>query len=757
MFSKLKFSVENIILFSLSIIAAINSVLFLWFKTGYEYFYKGINLAVATSPFHYPIYFILIVLILGTLAYFSKKFNWLNFITKIIIATFPTEIVFLWILSSVDPHYTPLHWIFHIIPTVWIYILFFLVLYKLGKIFKIKLSFFEKKINFKGWLKKQGKVYLTALGIVMTLSFSFGLYNIQKAAIVDEALWTFDKIPSFWKNIEECDWYGTRVSDKPGLTVAAISGLGILEIANPAKYDSNDINPEKIEKLNFAFRFPILAFVILMLPVLYFSLKKLLDKKSAILSVTFIGLSPILIGVTRMLNPDALLWVFTTLSLIAFLTFLEKKKDSALIWSGIFLGFSLLTKYVSNFLYIFFLGTIFLKYIFSKSAKKNSNLFFKKNLFSYMVLVFISFLTFFIAYPATWIKPDRIFLGTIFSQAFEPIFPYFIAILLISLIDTFFLKNIILKNILDFISNQKQKLAWLASGIFLFFLGIIFWNAYTGSSLFDLAAILSSPKSSYRDTNSLWFMATNFYPLIFGISPIALFLIIYFLIKSFGQKIKNTLRFRVSFYLIIFILLYYIGSVFSNVSATIRYQIILYPLVFIISGIWLNFLTKKFKEKKYWPEISIFLLILILSSVLFCIKPFYFSYASILLPQKYHIDYKDMGLGSYEAAMYLNSLPNAEEIDIWTDKNGVCTFFVGKCYAEFDKNILREREFDYYVVSSGRKSLSTNKIKTLLGRGYNETPRIDNLYLSKGSVITIELANRPNNYIKIFKKDTFEK
>ena len=38
-----------------------------------------------------------------------------------------------------------------------------------------------------------------------------------------------------------------------------------------------------------------------------------------------------------------------------------------------------------------------------------------------------------------------------------------------------------------------------------------------------------------------------------------------------------------------------------------------------------------------------------------------------------------MGDGSYEAGMYLNSLPNSEELKVWSDRNGVCVVFNGYC------------------------------------------------------------------------------
>jgi len=154
-----------------------------------------------------------------------------------------------------------------------------------------------------------------------------------------------------------------------------------------------------------------------------------------------------------------------------------------------------------------------------------------------------------------------------------------------------------------------------------------------------------------------------------------------------------------------------------------------------------------FYQKKSKVVFSLILLLSIYS--LLSIKPFYFSYASDLLPKEHVLNLKDMGDGSYEAAQYLNSLPNAKELSIWSDKKGVCTFFVGKCFigVEFKKE--DETNFDYFVVSSGRKNRTTNMNKNKLSANVTEF-KVYPLYEMGNADYEIKIGGRPNNFIKVF-------
>jgi hypothetical protein len=73
-------------------------------------------------------------------------------------------------------------------------------------------------------------------------------------------------------------------------------------------------------------------------------------------------------------------------------------------------------------------------------------------------------------------------------------------------------------------------------------------------------------------------------------------------------------------------------------------------LLLIISAIGIYQFTKLFPTKKYLVSLFALIILLIGTLTLLANKPFYLGYASSLLPNKYFVDTKDMGDGSYEAA-----------------------------------------------------------------------------------------------------------
>ncbi len=601
------------------------------------------------------------------------------------------------------------------------------------------------------------KLTATFILILMFTQFSFGFYQIQKEAYVDEALWLYSRIPKFWQNIGEMDWNGTRRSDKPGVTVMYTTGLGLLNKNNLINCKKSCADTQKLEKMLLGFRSSMLLLTALFTPLLFILLRKLFDKKTSLFSTSFIALSPILLGMSRIINPDSLLWIFSTGTILSYLVYLKKAvtNNKYLYFAGIFMGLAIATKYVSNILFIFVLILIFLNYIFSRNKWliSSTNNYFKKHLIAYIKFIAISIATFSLIYPAVWVKHSRILKATIFSEAFEGTWPYFLGILLFLLTDTFLLKNYILNISIKWLIKYQLLFKKIISIIFLGFIIILFFNVLTKNPLFNLGNILASPKSSYGYSNHFFFYLTNFYPLLFGISPLAFLIIIWKFLKTLFKKINtNTFSDNIFFYFSFLILLYYLASLFAEVAGTIRYQIILYPLVLIMAGISLAetiIEIKLFRNKiyKYFAYL-IFLIFLILP--LYQTKPFYLSYASKFLPQKYFLDHKDMGSGSYAVAQYLNSLPNAKNLNVWSDKKGVCTFFVGKCYSRFKVKKFKENKFDYYVISSGRKNLTWKKVDINLRHSYPEMPRIDKLYSRNDYIHIVKLGNRYSSFVKIF-------
>lgn len=600
--------------------------------------------------------------------------------------------------------------------------------------------------------------------LVMIINFGFGIYSLSKQTVVDEPLWIYDRIPKYWKNIAERDWKGTRISDKPGITVALISGIGLLA-EDPKKYDTKNkhYDPEKnIEKLFLTLRLPLFIFTVLMLPVFYFFIRRLLGTATAIFSILFIGLSPILLGISRIINPDSLLWIFMPLTILSYLNYIKNKDQRYLYSTGILLGLSLLTKYVSNILIVFFLGLIFLEYILSKEKIGDTARYIKRSLLDLGKIILIALATFTILFPAVWIKPEKLLGATLLSQAFENTWQYLIGLIVLLIADLVILKSRVFALIFSFFRKIRRYLVGIIVFLFIASILIIIVNAYSGSNFFDFEDILDSPKSSYSTNGFLGLFLSGFYSLFFGMSAIAIFsaliAVLYLLKKNALDNLKN----RTAFYFIIFIILYYVGSSANKVAATVRYEISLYPLTLILSGLGMTYLSylisRKYKRKYLVFSFLTIILLLVSIASLYRIKPFYFSYASSLLPQQYVLNLKDMGDGSYQAARYLNNLPDAKNTTIWTDKRGVCAFFSGKCTSTFDfkRYITEGYKFDYYVVSRGRLSRTKQNVMRKIPYNPQYLIRFDKLYNFNNPIKQFNLAGRESNYVKIIRADQID-
>jgi hypothetical protein len=238
----------------------------------------------------------------------------------------------------------------------------------------------------------------------------------------------------------------------------------------------------------------------------------------------------------------------------------------------------------------------------------------------------------------------------------------------------------------DFFRKYKS---YIISAIFiacLVFLGFAAINVYSGMKFFDFQPAFTDPTIAWSNTIAVWgaFNATllsSFYPLLFGLTPIVAILFIISLIFSLFRIDRKESAVLVS-YLASFILIYYIGSAFSGVPPTVRYQIVVFPVASIMAAYGLITLLdldvkKNISRRVFYPIVAVIFLCSIFS--LREIRPYYLSYASSLLPDKYVLNFKDMGDGSWQIAQYLNKLPNAGSLKIWSDKGAVCEAFAGSC------------------------------------------------------------------------------
>ena len=746
-------SLENRVSSLLSVLIALNTLLFIALQVSSLTLFR----LVSNNDYFYLGFGILAVLTIGSIAYFSHTFDWKRHLAAMLLIWFPGVIILTYGLSESKNF----HYIFMI--AIGVYVILAGILVSAFYIMKEREGRETDKeaLTCKRWFIAQGLPTLLLIIFVTGLFFVFGLSRLTQYAAVDEPLWIDGRIAKYWKNIGERDWKGTNISDKPGITIALASGPGLwfkgTQDYRTEHYEGEVFNLKNdVESFYLAYRLPLFIVITLLLPLFYFFLERLVGRRHALFGYVFIATSPILIGMSKIINPDSLLWLFAPLSLLSYLVFLRRGSFRYLIFSGILLGLALLTKYVANILFIFFIGLIFLEYIFHpKHALIAFAEYLKRSLKHLALLTFAALTTFYVLFPAVWIKPEKLLKGTVLSQAFEKVAPLFIILIAFILIDQWLNKARITSAILTLLEKIKF---WIASLLGLvFFCAALFtvFNSWAGMIPYDFMDLLSSPKTIAGKSDFIGIFLANFYPLLFGVTPLVFLLLLvapfFFLKKNFSESIAL----RTSFYLTIFILLYYLGTTANNVGAIVRYQIILFPLAAIIGGITLEhmlvFIHKKLSVREMPTPIFAASFVALIGAVTLFFTPFPLSYTSSFLPFTYHIDVKDMGAGSYEAAEYLNSLPDAENMLIWTDKDGVCKFFVGRCKRGLDYKKLRDEELDYIVVSAGRESRTTKMMGGDVAAQKPGLIRFDQYYDRTDTIFSIHVNNRPSHYVKIFR------
>lgn len=629
-------------------------------------------------------------------------------------------------------------------------------------------------------LKKENLPVIAFLVVSVFLFFSFGFFHLAKFETTDEHLWKFDRTKQYWQALANKDWEKTYINDKPGVTVALVSGIGLFFEPNPE--NNNKITTPELtsgglfdlykvsqtERINMIFRLPILIFSALSLIAFFWlSLRAFSSTRVATITTVLIATNPILVGISQVINPDSFFWIFGGLSALAYLAFLNTQKKKFLVICGLLTGFALLSKYTAFMLFLFYALAAFSKIIFQSSEKALRTDW--KTLWKYFLEITIIFLisiaTFSILLPAVFIHPEYLFKGISQFLSFKNFLLFSFAAILA------FVITAIKKNAVGWavrtISDQKKYLLAAICLLFSLILIVSFVNVWTGQKLARVdalrdAAYANEPKEFNfkplieKKANPLTKNAELFlmeaYPFVFSLSPIILLIIFFVSIKSFSKRISDK-NAAVIFPILTFALLYFSSTIFAGIVTNVRYSIILYPLFAILGAIGITEFIKFKLFKKIKSETVILSLFLIFGVVtMWTLKPFYFSYTNVFLPGEFSI-HDSWGHGSYEAAQYLNALPNAKDLIIWSNSDTVCRFFEGKC--------MRSRKIDlgmvtpdYFVISKRGELKLANRF--ILNN--NPDPKKDSNYyfsrLKDAFVWQLLIDNREDNYVKILK---FEK
>lgn len=568
-------------------------------------------------------------------------------------------------------------------------------------------------------------LYFTFVGIL--LFFGFGLFHLAKFETTDEHFWKYERITKYFQGISEgihnSVWKNTRINDKPGITVTLVSGLGLPFIQSPELHRDREgelvfnnnftlYHTDQTERINRALRLPILLFNSFFLFFFFWIIQKItLSRWIAASATILIATSAILIGISQVINPDALLWSFGTAGFFSYVALLTTKEKKFIFLTGAFFGLALLSKYTANILFLFSLLFLFIHLLYIEKISDYAPILRKQYLY-FLFILLSSWLLFALLMPAVFQKPEHFLSGTILSPVLKPIiWPLGIGITIL-LCDLIFFRAKATGCCIVYFQKYRSFFYRIPAGILLFLVIFALVNAWTGTPFLSLENIkeesyfegelvfgqISSENALIRTVLGLSLQSQNF---IFSLSPLFLFIICTgWLVMLLGKW-----RFQSSVATIITItpLIFFSGGLLSDVFVNPRYAILLYPFFAFFGALTLAtliaLLTERYpkcKESSLWIITSTVILIsgaLSLSQT----KPFYLTYENFLLPNKYFVT-DSWGYGSYEAAQFLNSQPNANNLLIWSDHSAVCQSFVGKCIRDYKIN-LDQTIPDYFVFS----------------------------------------------------------
>lgn len=571
------------------------------------------------------------------------------------------------------------------------------------------------------------------LFISLVIFLSAGLFHIAKFETTDEHFWKNGRITKYYKGlsdgIHKFVWKKTRINDKPGVTVALVSGLGLPFVWNDLKiYRDRETErsfdkvftiylTEKTEKINLSLRIPILLFNAIFLFFFFYIIQKITRNAwIAVTAVILIATSPVLIGISQIINPDALLWSFGAAAFFSYIALISTREKKFIILTSVLFGLALLSKYTANILFLFFLFFLFVSLIFSEK-KINYARFLGKNYLHLFLITFFSWSFFAIFMPAVFQKPKHFLAGTILSPVLKPFLLPLGALIALLLCDLIFFRARVTELSISFFKKYRLFFLRIPATIMLLLVLLTLINAWTGTPFFSLENIkevsyfekelifpqITSENPLVRTVLSMGIQSQNF---IFSLPPFLLMIVcVGWLIMLFG---KWRFHSDISATITLSPLVFFGGGLMSDIFINPRYAILLYPFFALFGALSVAVLVQfflkhynRFSENIIWSIICIS----ILASggvLLWQTKPFYLTYENFLLPRKYVVG-DSWGYGSYEAAQFLNTLPQAKNLIIWSDRSAVCQFFVGKCIRDYKINL--DEAVPNYFVFSRRGSL----------------------------------------------------
>jgi hypothetical protein len=452
---------------------------------------------------------------------------------------------------------------------------------------------------FKKIFKSEKLLVRFLFGVSMAFYFIFGFYHLADFISADEHFWLpnsgSERIADYWRAVGKKDWKDTRINDKPGITLAYTSGIAMLLVNDPKSQiiEGNgtykQFNPEKTKEINFLYRLPILLLSGFSSLFFFWIIKKITNNSwIALFSASGILLSPVLLGISQIVNPDSLFWIFASASIFSFFAFLQKGERKLAVFSSIFLGLGLASKYVTVILFPFFLIMMLVYYFFEYEKIKEEKINFAKTIIKnglcYVAILLGGMVIFAVLMPASFVEPKVFYEGTIGFPGMQSIFWAAMAINLVIILDALIFKSKGFEWLLQKLRPLENILPKIVYAILFGTVFFVILNWLSRNSLIDLSEIPFNLKRSDLFSELPYYkrFIMEFVPLTFALTPIALLLLMFAWFRGMLNQIKNK---TFAFVLAIFFLIFIAAIIEQGLLVTVRYSIILFPLSMVFGSI----------------------------------------------------------------------------------------------------------------------------------------------------------------------------
>jgi len=373
--------------------------------------------------------------------------------------------------------------------------------------------------------------------------------------------------------------------------------------------------------------------------------------------------------------------------------------------------------------------------------------------FGIALMLFVAFL------PAVIVQWHLLVESTVLSPPMKPLALPLLVFAVVLIADTYLFRNTLLRSC-NHLAQKLQPLLRLAPVPLLALIVFVFINARLTTPIIPLDNV-KEVVDTKKGLDFVWFegnpalvyfikeVIVEAYNALFALpTPTAVLLIITLMLlvlwRQWPQKYVPFLLFAV-----IAPFVFFVGGLVADVFVTVRYSILLQPIFALLVLIVCERVLILWRASRSGMAVITVGLLALMAVLLWRALPYPLVYQNAFLPQERLVT-DAWGYGSYEAAQWLNALPDAENLTVWSDRKGVCYHFVGHCTL---RNKIQPDELPDYFVFSRRNIARKKHFGWVAPAQMRYTPEA---YYAKpvlsAPIWRHIIHNRPQNYTLIIKR-----